>query len=117
MEQTNPTTMQIDRSGTFEKVPDCRGALIRLSILLGLWGWMFWPEIAQTLRLALGQSDTVHLAVLPVAVLLVLLARRKDYLESLGHGSAWGVVIAAGGLLFFASMLWPFSFGYFRLWY
>jgi exosortase/archaeosortase family protein len=115
MEQINPSTMQIDRSGTFEKVPDRRGALIRLSILLGLWGWMFWPEIAQTMRLALGQSDTVHLAVLPVAVLLVLLGRRKEYLESLDHGSVWGVVIAAGGLLFFASMLWPFSFGYFRL--
>lgn len=115
MGQINPITTQPDRTGTLEKCPGRGGSLVRLAILVGLWGLMFSREIAQTIRTAVGQSDTVHLIVVPAAILLLALARRTEYRESLARGSVWGVVIAAGGLSLYALMVWPFSFGYLRL--
>jgi exosortase len=90
-------------------------ALTRLFVLLALCIWMFWPELATIISTAPKSSETAHVLVTPVAILLLVYLRRRALIKSLTKGSMWGIALLVAGLAFYAGATWPFSYGYARL--
>ena len=61
-----------------------------------------------------GSSETVHITLLPVTLLLIVFCRRNELFKGMSKGTAWGaVMIFAGGLLY-ALARWPLGYGYIR---
>src|SRR4030042_4832999 len=90
------------------------GAVTRLVILLGLFIWMFRPELARIASTAAGSSDWVHTLIIPVMIALLVYLRRAALVEKLSGGSPWGILFLAAGLALYAAATWPFSYGYIR---
>ncbi len=90
------------------------GALARLFVLSALCVWAFWPELANIASLAPKTSETAHILVAPVAILLLVYHRRRALAKNLTKGSVWGAVLIVAGLAFYAGATWPFSYGYAR---
>lgn len=85
---------------------------IKISILLGLTVWMFWPEFRTFADIAAGSGDWAHGLVLLPAVLLLIYLRRGELVASLRRGSIWGVILLLFGLAVYAASTWPFDYGY-----
>lgn len=90
------------------------GAVTRLVILLGLFIWMFRPELARIASTAAGSSDWVHTVIIPVMIALLLYLRRAALVKRLSSGSPWGILLLTAGLALYAAATWPFSYGYIR---
>lgn len=90
------------------------GAVTRLVILLGLFIWMFRPELTRIASTAASSSDWVHTLIIPVMIALLVYLRRAALVETLSGGSPWGVLLLTAGLALYAAATWPFSYGYIR---
>ena len=90
------------------------GAVTRLVILLGLFIWMFRPELTRIASTAAGSSDWVHTLIIPVMIALLVYLRRAALVEQLSGGSPWGILLMTAGLALYGAATWPFSYGYIR---
>ncbi len=90
------------------------GAVTRLVILLGLFIWVFRPELTGIASTAAGSSDWVHTLIIPVMVVLLVYLRRAALVDKLSGGSPWGILFLTAGLALYAATTWPFSYGYIR---
>jgi Transmembrane exosortase (Exosortase_EpsH) len=88
--------------------------VLQILILLALSVWVFWYEVVFMYRLVRDSSDMAHVAAMPVAILLLILIRKKELRQSITKGSAWGIGTILFGLVFYAMATWPFSYGYAR---
>jgi len=92
--------------------PPPRVAILKFLVLLGLWVWLFWPELRDVCVMAPGNCDRAHALAIPVAILALVYRRRHHLRASLTTGSAWGVVLMLAGLGLYAASTWPFDFRY-----
>lgn len=90
------------------------GAVTRLVILLGLFVWMFRPELTRIASSAANTSDWVHTLIIPVMIVLLVYLRRAALVEKMSGGSPWGLLLLTAGLALYAAATWPFSYGYIR---
>ncbi len=90
------------------------GPVTRLVILLGLFVWMFRPELTRIASTAAGSSDWVHTLIIPVMIALLVYLRRAALVEKLSGGSPCGILLMTAGLALYAAATWPFSYGYIR---
>ncbi len=88
--------------------------VLQILILLMLSVWVFWSEVVFMVQLVRNSSDMAHVAAMPVAIIVLILMRKKELLECITNGSRWGMVLILFGLFFFAAATWPFSYGYAR---
>ncbi|MCJ7729483.1 MAG: archaeosortase/exosortase family protein [Sedimentisphaerales bacterium] len=91
---------------------DVGPALARLIVLLCLSLWVFWPQIVGLALTSHKSSETAHVLVVPLAVLLLVYLRRSELAASLTTGSVWGLVFLAVGMVLHVLAIWPFPYGY-----
>ncbi|MCD6392663.1 MAG: exosortase/archaeosortase family protein [Planctomycetes bacterium] len=99
-----------ERGGGAEHV----AAVLRLSVLLCLFAWAFWPEVRRIFVRPARSSDMAHAMVVGFTVCALLWRRWKYFSAEATRGSAWGMVLIMGGLAIYALSTWPFSYGYVR---
>lgn len=91
-----------------------RQAALRCLVLVGLWGWLFWPDLGRMWTTGLSDKEWAHTLVCPLAVALLVLRRRDVLAASATRGSAMGIVVVLLGLLAYGACTWPFTYGYLR---
>jgi len=74
-----------------------RIAIVKMLILLGLSVWAFLPELRYIVQIAVSDSDWAHGLAAPLAILLLVLLRRKELGAALTGGSAWGSCCSCSG--------------------
>lgn len=89
-------------------------SVARLAILLVLCAWLFWPEISRIATGLHNSSETAHVLIIPLAILLLIYHRRDALRKRLTAGSAWGMLFVLAGIVLFGGALWPFNYGYVR---
>ncbi|MBN2271423.1 MAG: exosortase/archaeosortase family protein [Sedimentisphaerales bacterium] len=99
------------RESNPDKVAD---AVARLVILVGLFIWMFRPELSVIASSAAHASDWVHTLIIPVMIALLVYLRRAALVDKLSGGSLWGILLLTVGLALYAAATWPFNYGYIR---
>lgn len=99
---------------TGQKVNSLPAGVIRLGILFVLWGYLFKTDLLRFVSRAVQSGDLAHLFVAPVMMLLIIFWRKKEFAAGMTRGSVWGVVLLGAGLFLYASVIWPFSYGYAR---
>ena len=87
-------------------------SVIRLTSLMLLWMWAFWPEISTIASQGLKSSEWVHVLIGPVAIFLLIFLRRQSLASRINKGSVWGVVLLLLGVGLYAGTIWPFSYDY-----
>jgi exosortase len=90
------------------------GAVARLVILLGLFIWMFRPELSRIISSVGKSSEWVHALAAPIMIALLAYHRRAALARRMSRGSLWGAVVLIAGLFVYAATTWPFRYGYFR---
>ena len=89
-------------------------AVLRLSVLLCLLTWAFWPEVARIFIRTARSSEMAHAMVVVFTVGALLWRRWKYFAAEATRGSVWGMVLIMGGLALYSLSTWPFSYGYVR---
>ncbi len=87
---------------------------LRFAVLFCLWLWYFWPEIDRMWSSTLSTSETAHILVMPLAIVLLVFLRLPAIATRMTGGSFFGVILIIAGLAIYAVTTWPFYYGYVR---
>ncbi len=91
-----------------------KNVILKLVIVLLLWIWAFWSEISYFALKAVQTSEMAHAVVAPVAIILLMYAKRKSFVQNATNGSFGAIPVLIVALGIYSVAIWPLSYGYAR---